>query len=46
MIPSLLNGDFMQAVEGGGLVTFPSAWEALGGLRLRSGKHPFIVGSL
>lgn len=35
---------------GGGLgvvsVTFPAAWEALGGLQFKFGKHQFIVGRL
>lgn len=33
--------------EGGlGAVTSPAAWEAMGGLRFRSGKHHFVVGVL
>lgn len=27
----------------GGGVTSPAAWEAMGGLRFRSGKHHFVV---
>lgn len=32
--------------QGLGGVTSPAAWEAMGGLRFRSGKHHFVVGLL